>query len=228
LKTRFTQDTLTTIDLTDKMLQYLKLAASQGYEGESAVSQAISIAAKMGDQAAVLELTKLKMAMSLVRQNLASIPIAYTDSTGGVVGVVANAALTSAINTATQQLQRGNAQQAQETLQQALVKSGLSTETARQVAQSIIQSIAQATTAVQPATTAPTTPETRTPQQITVPVYNIVEEKREVLVPVEEYTPEEVLSAERLTGRVVVQPKYIVVQQAKPAFNSFYCILGLR
>ena len=216
LKTRFTQETLTIIDLSDKTLKYLKLAASQGYEGESAVSQAISIATKMGDQVAVSELAKLQMAISLVRQNLASIPIAYADSTGGVVGVVANAALTSAINTATQQLQRGNAQQAQETLQQALVKSGLSEGTARQVAQSIIQSIAQAITAVQLTTTAPTTPETRTPQQITVPVYNIVKEKREVVVPVEEYAPEEVLSTERLTGRVVVQPKYIVMQQAKP------------
>jgi len=33
LNTRFTQETLSIIELTDRMLQYLKLAASQGYEG---------------------------------------------------------------------------------------------------------------------------------------------------------------------------------------------------
>jgi hypothetical protein len=213
LKTRFTQETLTIIDLSDKTLKYLKLAASQGHGGESVVSQAISIAAKMGDQVAVSELAKLQMAISLVRQNLASIPIAYVDSTGGVVGVVANAALTSAINTATQQLQRGNAQQAQETLQQALVKSGLSEGTARQVAQSIIQSIAQATTAVQPTTTAPTTPETRTSQQITVPKYIVIQQAKPVVVPAEEYETEKVEVGETARGRAVIQPQYVVVRQ---------------
>ena len=217
LKTRFTQDTLITIDLTDKTIQYLSLAVSQGYEGESAVAQAIAIAKKIGDVAAQSELLKLQLAISLVRQNLASIPLMYKGSGGGVAGVVADGALVGAIESIVQQLQQGNTQQAQILLQQALEKSGLSSATARQLAQSIIQSMIQAFAAEQqpqktPATTAPTT----TPRQVTIQVYSIVTEKKKVLVPVEEYAPEEALTTEKAIGRVVLRPQYTTIPQAKP------------
>jgi hypothetical protein len=166
-----------------------------------------SLKGVFGDAAAQAGLMQLQIAIALVKQNLANIPLMYVDNNGGVVGVVADGALVGTMSTLVQQLQQGNTQQAQVTLQQALVKSGLSTGTARQLALSIIQSIAQSTR-TPPATST-------TPQQFARTTYETEGKRGVVLISTVEYTTTETSTTEKATGRAVIQPKYVVESQSK-------------
>ena len=216
LKLRFTQDTAIIVNINNKMFEYLNKAILKGHIDESAITQAISMAKAAGDNAAVAELMKLQAIISLAKQNLANIPLSAIGTTGGgtegVVVATMSRSLASATNAVVQQLQQGNAQQAQILLQQALVESGLSSATARQLAQSIIQSMIQAFATEQKSQKPPTT---TTPQEATVTIPQTESKRGAVVVPVKEYTTEERSTREKATGRAIIQPKYITTSQSK-------------
>jgi len=216
LKLRFTQDTAIIVNINNKMFEYLNKAILKGHIDESAITQAISMAKAAGDNAAVAELMKLQAIISLAKQNLANIPLSAIGTTGGetegVVVATMSRSLASASNAVVQQLQQGNAQQAQMLLQQALVESGLSSATARQLAQSIIQSMIQAFATEQKSQKPPTT---TAPQEATVTIPRTESKRGAVVVPVKEYTTEERSTREKATGRAVIQPKYITTSQSK-------------
>jgi hypothetical protein len=216
LKLRFTQDTSIIVNINNKMFEYLNKAILKGHIDESAITQAISMAKAAGDNVAVSELMKLQAIISLAKQNLANIPLSAIGTTeGGTEGVVVatmSKSLASATNAVVQQLQQGNAQQAQILLQQALVESGLSSATARQLAQSIVQSMIQAFATEQKSQKPPTT---TAPQQTVVTIPQTESKRETVVVPVKEYSTEERSTREKATGRAVMQPKYITTSQSK-------------
>jgi hypothetical protein len=228
LHTKFTQQSVTVIELPVKALKYLQEAVKNGFEGENAILYAMNAAKATGDATALLQLAKVQMATLLAKESLAHIPLIFTGSDGGVVGVVGSSAVTSAIDTSVHLLQQGSASQAQDVLTQALVKTGLSEGTAKQVAQSIIQTMTQALaeqrggTATRGSQAAIQIPQTEPPKreasarQVAIPRPPLAPINNEkavpaVSTPMEIYIPVEEETSERATARATVVPAVLTL-----------------
>jgi hypothetical protein len=180
----FREEAVSTIKISESV-KYLP----PGRATVTDVLNALRNASQAGDAVAVQELTTLLTALNLMEGGRASVVLSAVGSGGSIIAVTgASAGILTAVADA---LSKGDTAK----LQQLLINAGVRED----VATDIAQTATQAVTKTQEVVRVPLTIEVKPP------------ETKEVVIPVEDYVPEERSITETLTDRVVKIPVIISI-----------------